>query len=191
MGLDGFALNVGDPTQPYVLDTFNSIFDYTRDKHPNFKLFLSMDCWACGNAFSGPCPLDEYDTILTGFLGHAAWLHGPNGQPFISTYSSGGFHNTNWENFRDRWGNSIYFVPDFDDTEGYNTSATGWWSYWVSLQFIQLDRYLLEKQGDVVDGMFSWETAWPHPTIKSTGDVGVDTVVCNGAQQHQKSYMAR
>lgn len=31
MVFDGFALNVSDPAKDFVLDTFNDMFDYTRD----------------------------------------------------------------------------------------------------------------------------------------------------------------
>ena len=46
MGFDGFALNVANPSQSFVWDLFNNMFDYASVNHPDFKLFLSMDLWA-------------------------------------------------------------------------------------------------------------------------------------------------
>ena len=129
----------GDPTQPFVRDLLNSMFDYTRDNHPNFKLFFSLDLWAEGNAFNG-VHIEKYDSIIRDFKGHPAYYTGPSGKSFFSTFSSGGLTNDNWKSWLNNWGNDIYFVPDFDDTQGFNTSAPGWWYYW----------------GDVVDGVMSW-----------------------------------
>ena len=41
--------------------------------------------------------------------------------------------------------NQIYFVPNFDNTNGYYSSDANWWNYW----------------GKTVDGLFTWETVWP------------------------------
>ena len=51
-----------------------------------------------------------------------------------------------------------------------------WWSYW----------------GDVVEGLFSWEAAWPALGGfggKSPGDISPDLPVINGAVAHNKGYM--
>jgi hypothetical protein len=175
MGLDGFALNVADPREDFVVDAFNSMFDYARDNYPDFKLYFSLDLWALGNALGGPPVLSEYDAILTDFKGHGAYLQGPDGNSFISTYSSGGLQDTDWDAFRTRWGGEVYFVPDFDDTLGYNTSDPGWWAYW----------------GAIVNGMMSWETAWANPGLENTGTVAVDDVIVAGAANNLKSYMMR
>lgn len=174
LGLDGFALNVGDPTPSYVRQTFDYMFDYARDNHPDFKLFISLDLWAEGNAFNA-VEIDQYSDLLRDFLGHDAWLLGPNGHPFISTYSSGGMTNTEWIAWKEEWANAIYFVPDIDDTAGYNTSDPGWWAYW----------------GDTVDGVMSWETAWPKPGIEAAGNIDTDMVIITGTYEHRKSYMMR
>ena len=173
-GFDGFALNVGDPTQPFVRQTFNYMFDYAHNNYPDFKFFISLDLWAEGNAFNG-VKIDQYSDLLRDFLGHPAWLLGPNGLPFISTFSSGGFNGTEWINWKNEWANAMYFVPDIDDTAGYNTSDPGWWAYW----------------GDVIDGVMSWETAWPKPGIELAGSIDTDLVIVGGTYQHRKSYMMR
>lgn len=175
MGLDGFALNVGDPTQSYVTDLFNNMFDYARDNHPDFKLFLSMDLWAEGNAFN-EVEIDQYDSLITAFKDHDAYHRGPNGKPFFSTFSSGGMQSDEWETWKAKWSQDVYLVPDFDDTAGYNTSADAWWTYWE----------------EVVDGTFSWETVWPKVGVTGgDGDVTIDEVVISGNVEHGKSYMMR
>lgn len=150
------------------------MFDYARDNHPNFKLFISMDLWAEGNAFNG-VHIDYYHDLLRDFLGHPAWLLGPNGHPFISSYSSGGMTGPEWSDWKNQFANAMYLVPDIDDTAGYNTSDPGWWGYW----------------GEILDGAMSWETTWPKPGTGHAGDVSVDEVIVQGTFQHRKSYMMR
>ena len=88
----------------------------------------------------------------------------------------------------------MYFVPMFDDTDGYYDAASGvkfskpsirsalklttiqWWSYW----------------GALVDGLFSWEAAWPAVGDGSSADWGSmspDTPVIDAALANSKSYM--
>jgi len=122
MELDGFALNIGDPALPWVRDTLNYMFDYTRDNFPDFKLFISMDVWATK---SGGWDVHNFDKLLGDFKGHPAYLKGPNGASFISTFSDGGFQDFEWKSFREHWAQDLYFVPDFDKTSGYNTSDPG------------------------------------------------------------------
>lgn len=150
------------------------MFDYTRDNYPNFKLFISLDLWAEGNAFNG-VHIEYYHDLLQDFLGHPAWLLGPNNHPFISTYSSGGLTGPEWQAWKDTFANAMYFVPDFDDTLGYNTSDPGWWGYWEN----------------IVDGAMSWETTWPKPGVGTAGNIDEDSVIVAGTFQHRKSYMMR
>jgi len=170
MGLDGFALNIGDPTQDYVRTTLNYMFDYTRDNHPDFFLYISMDTWAAGNANKWPV---DYYQILADFKGHDAYYKGPNGFSFISTFADGGLNASQWLEWKDSWANELYFVPDFDGTLGYYQQDPGWWSYWE----------------DVVDGVFSWECSWPTIGNTNTGDMYNDTLIVNGTTTHDKSYM--
>lgn len=49
-----------------------------------------------------------------------------------------------------------------------------WWSYW----------------GNIVDGLFSWESNWPQIGSGTTpGDVTQDQKVFGGAVMHGKQYM--
>ncbi|KKY13309.1 putative glycoside hydrolase family 71 [Diplodia seriata] len=170
MGLDGFALNIGDPSQTFVRQTLNYMFDHARDNYPDFKLFISMDLWAAGSAKKG---LDDFDDLLRDYMGHAAYYKGPNGYPFISSFADGGVHNTTWMDWRNKWANEIYFVPDFDGSKGYYLSDPGWWEYW----------------GDVVDGIFSWESTWPLRGHTDTSSWKNESYVREGAFSNEKAYM--
>ncbi|OJD32584.1 glycoside hydrolase family 71 protein, partial [Diplodia corticola] len=170
MGLDGFALNIGDPSQNFVRQTLNYMFDHARDNYPGFKLFISMDLWAAGSAKKG---LDDFDDLLRDYMGHAAYYKGPNGYPFISSFADGGLHNTTWMDWRNKWANEIYFVPDFDGSKGYYLSDPGWWEYW----------------GDVVDGIFSWESTWPLRGHTDTSSWKNESWVREGAFSNEQAYM--
>ncbi|PYI31898.1 hypothetical protein BP00DRAFT_446129 [Aspergillus indologenus CBS 114.80] len=70
----------------------------------------------------------------------------------------------------------MFFMPDFDETNGYYEAADAWWDYW----------------GDVVDGIFSWETSWPERKGfggLTAGDVSVDVLPMAGAHNRSKPYM--
>lgn len=82
--------------------------------------------------------------------------------------------NETWAAWKEE--TNAYFVPDFDDTAGYYQADPGWWAYW----------------GGVVDGVFSWEAAWPERAGlggEFPGDVGPDEVVAAGAEGRGKAYM--
>ena len=68
-------------------------------------------------------------------------------------------------------------MPDFDETAGYWTGDDAWYYYW----------------GDVVDGLLSWESAWPSrnggPGGSYPGDIAPDVPVMNGATANSKAYM--
>lgn len=88
----------------------------------------------------------------------------------------------------------MYFVPMFDETSGYYDSGSAvsiatwniisvheltrlqWWSSW----------------GGIVEGLFSWESAWPvvgDGSSSSCGSMSPDMPVIDGASSHSKSYM--
>lgn len=41
--------------------------------------------------------LGTYNPIFHEYLGNSSYYKGPNGYPMISTYSSGGMNNTQWQ----------------------------------------------------------------------------------------------
>jgi hypothetical protein len=100
------------------------MFDYTRDNHPTIQHFISMDTWATkvgGNS------LEVFKGVLQRYKGHAAYYQGPNGYSFVSTFSDGGFQNTDWDGFwDDEFAGEVYFLPNFEGTAGYWTADPGW-----------------------------------------------------------------
>ncbi|KAK0645359.1 hypothetical protein DIS24_g7965 [Lasiodiplodia hormozganensis] len=166
MGLDGFALNIGDPSTQFTRDVFNNMFDYTRDNHPNFKLFISMDLWSNNDTIN-------FDGYFTDFLGHDAYYKGPNGYPFVSTYGNGGFSEKVWKNWRNRWGDKVYFVPDFAGMIGEGNQTASWWKKW----------------DDVIDGLFNWEAAWPERGLSTTPSIAADKVQIDSTNSQNKTYM--
>ncbi|EKG13600.1 Glycoside hydrolase family 71 [Macrophomina phaseolina MS6] len=178
MGLDGFSLNIGDPRQSFVRESLNAMFDYTRDNHPNFKLFISMDLWAAGDTKPKQSATD-FLSLVKDYKGHGAYqLAGPDNLPFVTTFADGGLNNVTWNEWRDELDNKIFFIPDFDGTEGYYDSDPGWWAHWQN----------------TVDGLASWESAWPFRAGyggEYPGDVSPDETVLQGATNHSKPYMIR
>jgi len=171
IGLAGFAVNIGDPEQDFVQRTLDFMFDYARDNHPSFKIFISMDVWATkvgGNS------LTIYNSILARYKGHSAYYQGPDGKSFVSTFSDGGFHNDQWSDYwANNFANEVYFVPNFDNATGYWDADPGWWEYW----------------GDVVQGCFSWDSVWPQRGSTGGGSIDRDQVVIEGTAAHDKTYM--
>lgn len=92
----------------------------------------------------------------------------------VSTFNAQQWTKDTFNSWRGSLGFPIYFIPDFDDTQGYYQADPGWWDYW----------------GGVVDGLFSWESTWPKVGAKNDGDVSLDNTVKGGASARGKSYMA-
>ncbi|KAL1618872.1 hypothetical protein SLS54_006987 [Diplodia seriata] len=166
MGLDGFALNIIDPSTQYTRDVFDNMFDYARDNHPDFKLFISMDLWSQNDTLN-------FDGFFVDFLGHEAYYKGPNGYPFVSTYGNGGFSKEKWQNWRNRWSDKIYFVPDFAGMIGEGNQTASWWHKWDG----------------VIDGLFDWESAWPERGLSTTSSHAADDVQMASTASQNKTYM--
>lgn len=86
--------------------SMNYMFGYARDNHPNFKLFVSMDLYAAGNA-SPKQSVSDYHDLLRDFMGHPAYQKGPNNFPLVSTFGDGGLGNSAWTQWKQGWGNQI------------------------------------------------------------------------------------
>lgn len=112
MGLDGFALNVGDPTPSWVQDTLHDLLGYA-EYVGGFKLYISMDVYASGAAcHSSKTPRNrpyDYQDIFTLALSSSAYYLGPNGFPLISTFSSGGLIDDTWIAWRKNVGEPNVF----------------------------------------------------------------------------------
>ncbi|PYH94657.1 putative glucan endo-1,3-alpha-glucosidase agn1, partial [Aspergillus ellipticus CBS 707.79] len=161
LGFDGFALNIGDATQDFVSSTLSYMFPYAESV--GFKLYVSMDVLLTTNG-SG-----------MGYKASSAYYQ-VEGKTLISTFSSGGFHDTNWTKWKTGLADDMFFMPDFDETDGYYKAADAWWDYWR----------------DIFDGIFSWETDWPARKGYgglTAGDVCVDVLPMKGAHNRSKPYM--
>ncbi|KAJ7832046.1 glycoside hydrolase [Mycena olivaceomarginata] len=172
-GIDGFSLNIGDPSQPFVLPVVTSLFAAAQAAG-TFHLHISMDLYASGDAAGGHPGL--YNALLKQFMGHPNYFH-VNAVPYVTTFSDGGLQNTEWFNWKVSIG-TMYFCPNFDNTTGYTTGADGWWDYW----------------GPIVDCVFSWDAAWPvrpgpgNQGSASQGSDEIDVAVMTAATKRGKAY---
>ncbi|KAL2291156.1 hypothetical protein FJTKL_13817 [Diaporthe vaccinii] len=122
----------------------------------------------------GRVPLD-YQWIWDKYMGRSPY-HSVKGAKIISTFSSGGFKSDTWGSWKQGMKGSVYFIPDFDDTEGYYKASEAWWGNW----------------GPVLDGVSSWESAWPQivgSDPSKPGDVSKDEKVLTSANGRDKGYM--
>lgn len=111
MGLDGFVLNIGDPTASYIWNTLDSLFGYSAYEYPtSFCFLISMDVkYAVGY---GPA---DYEQYFSYFLDNSVYCTGgANDYPMITTFSSGGLSNTDWQAWKTSLDQSIYFIPNID-----------------------------------------------------------------------------
>lgn len=171
MGFDGFALNVREPTQPYAVDCINQIFAAAQGT--GFKLFFSLD-------MNGHGDTAQFASIFPHFEDEAYLKVGDgDGRPFVSTFWGGSLGPDPWRALKEE--HNLYFVPSFDDIGGYYEDAPGFF----------------ERFGDVVDGAFNWETAWPPAedrpaNVSAEADarfndaaaaVGKDFMMCTSGEQ--------
>jgi glucan endo-1,3-alpha-glucosidase len=166
MGLSAFALNVGAPTASWCQSTVEQLFNYANSN--NFKLFFSLDLGQDGT-------LTDFTSLVQQYINNTAYYKaGPNNYPFLSTYSAGSTSPSDWASFKSSLGTNVYFVPDFDGVSGYYTDINSFFSTW----------------GSTVDGVFSWETAWPAAQTKPANvSTDSDQYVQTGTQANSKSYM--
>ncbi|GAD98093.1 glucan endo-1,3-alpha-glucosidase agn1 precursor, putative [Paecilomyces variotii No. 5] len=169
-GIDGFALNV-QSTDSWSTSAISDLFDAANGSS-GFKLFFSFDMTHFTNPSQFLPLIQQYHTNSAYFL--------QNGKPFVSTFNGGtltfgsGTPGDGWNAaFRkplEDMGISPFFVPDFDDWSGYPNG------------FI--------SAFPVVDGAFSWESAWPEVSQgqANVSDV-VDATVLHDAHSVNKVYM--
>ncbi|KAJ7489019.1 glycosyl hydrolase family 71-domain-containing protein [Mycena latifolia] len=171
-GIQGFSLNIADPSKDFVASTLAYMFAYAPTV--GFHLHISMDIWASGDSAGGHPEI--YDDLLAQYM-HVSGYFTMNGLPYVTTFSDGGLTNTLWNSWRSNLGSSIYFCPDFDGTTGYTSGADGWWYYW----------------GDSLDCVLSWEAAWPVRSGQtagsaSQGSIEIDLAVLDSAVERGKQY---
>ena len=115
------TLRSGYPQASFVYPALSSLFGYAE--YRGFKLLISMDLWAAGDVKhadgSNVNAFDYYD-LLKEFIHRPGYYQGPNGYPFITTFSDGGMNNDSFIGWRKQFNNQVYFVPDLDHTLGYD-----------------------------------------------------------------------
>jgi glucan endo-1,3-alpha-glucosidase len=169
VGFDAFALNVGTPAD-WVTDTVSQLFEQAEGT--GFMLFFSFDM------LQEP-GLSQHLPLFQQYQDHPNYFRsGPNNLPMVSSY--GGYQQmNNWATFK---GNSaVYLMLNLDDTY----TGQGDTSPYYADPSGQLSEF-----NNIVDGYFSWESAWPASTngpanVTAGGDVNVITFA-HGAQ---KDYM--
>lgn len=169
-GFDGFALNTHtiSSTDTWNTDAINYLLDAASGT--SFKMFLSFD-------MSWGLDVSSLGSFLTQFSNHSQYYTTDDGRPWVSTYSGGAsIDNSEWDSSFIQplvaQGVTPYFVPDFDDWAGY---PTGFFDTFT-----------------VVDGAFSWESAWPGAgTTAANVSDSVDESLISQAHGVGKVYMMR
>lgn len=171
-GIDGFALNVAS-ADPWSTSAIADLF-IAANGSSGFQLFFSFDM----THFSDP---SQFLPLIEEYYTNPAYYF-QNGRPLISTFNGGTLTfgnatpNDGWDAaFRkplESRGISPFFVPDFDDWSGY---PNGFFNAFP-----------------VVDGAFSWESAWPQVSEgkANVSDV-VDVTVLRDAHAAGKIYIMR
>lgn len=164
VGFDAFALNVGNPGADWAKNTVQQLFDYAGSKP--FKLFFSFDFYGNGD-------ISQHQALFAQFKDHPAHLkYGSNNLPVVSSYSGGSVGPDTWKSFKTA--NNVYLIPNPEADGNYYSNPSGFFKSW----------------GDAVDGVFSWETAWPDTSetpvnVSSTKDQAVKSA----ADAAGKAYM--
>lgn len=164
VGFDAFALNVGAPEADWAIDAIQQLFDNAKGK--NFGLFFSFDFYADGD-------ITAHQTLYDKFKDEEAYFtYGPDSLNVISTFSGASLGPDTWASFKET--NNVYLIPNAESDSDYYSNPESFFDRW----------------GDAVDGVFSWETAWPG---ESNSPVNVsssrDEDVMTAASAAGKSYM--
>ncbi|KAM0818394.1 putative Glycoside hydrolase [Seiridium cardinale] len=164
MGIDAFALNVGNATAHWALDAIDQLFTAASGK--DLKFFFSMDLAQDSNAY-------DFSDLINEYIGNDNY-YTYNDLPFLSTFSAAGTGPEYWPDFLATLKSDVYFVPAFDDSSHYYSNFDSWLSAWT----------------DVVDGVFSWETAWPSTSdTASNVSTSTDETIISSVHNVDKTYM--
>ena len=164
-GFHGFALNTHTITDGWALDALGWLFNAADQT--DFVLFISFDMsW-------GNYQVADIPAFLTKYTSHKSYYK-VSGKPFVSTFWGGKKSSGEWNSdFRQKLQNNYqvtpFFVPDFDDMPGYPNG-------------------FVSQFGSVIDGGFSWESAWATPG-SSSSDVSSDVDRNVIEQLGSKPYM--
>lgn len=98
--------------------------------------------------------------------------YGPDNLPVVSSYSGGSLGPDVWRTFKET--NNVYLLPNLEGDADYFTNPTGFFQKW----------------GDAIDGVFTWETAWPDASDTPLNVTSEKDVTIKGAADAAgKSYM--
>jgi glucan endo-1,3-alpha-glucosidase len=165
---DGFAMNLGNPNTNWTKSTVDQLF--AAAEGTDFGLFFSFDTVQHR-------VLTDHFAFFEGYRDHPNYMRGGSDDlPIVSSYG-GHALTADWAHFK-----------------GGYSSYSGSRRYWACSRRVgpvlygpcgQLGEYL-----DIVDGFFSWESAWPRSiggpeNINSVGD----EAVMSFAHEAGKAYM--
>ncbi|KAB5575260.1 glycoside hydrolase [Coniochaeta sp. 2T2.1] len=167
MGIDAFALNVGNPTADWTIGTVTQLFNHASST--SFKLFFSLDLLQSPD-------ITSFNTLLSDWLGHSSYLrYGAANYPLVSTFSVGANrpdYFSDWK--KNDFAGEIYFVPNADTSQGYS-DPDSWFAAWDL----------------AVQGLLGWESAWPAAgTSPANVSSSQDSAVQTSAHNWGKTYMA-
>lgn len=168
-GFDGFALNTHTISSSEEWNTNALDYLFAAAEGTDFKLFISFD-------MSWKLEIPKLAPFLAPYAKKEAYYK-VDGKAFVSTYKGGDKENSEWDSgfiqpLKSTHGVTPFFVPNFDDSDGYRSGVF--------------------NSFPVLDGVFSWEAAWPGPgnTIANVSDE-VDKDVLKQARDAGKAYMMR
>ncbi|KAB8754769.1 hypothetical protein FH972_026558 [Carpinus fangiana] len=155
IGIDAFALNVGS-LLPFATDASTGAIPLLFNAADNlgFKLFFSFDMYALGDTDPS-----QFLALVSQYQGRSSYYQ-VDGRPFVSTFNGAtktfgqADANSGWQNAFQNAQVTPYFVPDFDDFNGYPNGIVSAFPY--------------------PDGFFSWESAWPASS-QGIANVSSDT----------------
>ena len=165
VGFDAFALNGGRPAEEWAISTVQQLFDYAGGKD-GFKLFFSFDMHQEGD-------INAHRALLDQFRDHPAHLkYGDDNRPVLSSFGGGNLGPDVWRDLRQNAG--LYLIPNLEADGNYYGNPSSFFGAWR----------------DAVDGVFSWETAWPETAESPTNVSSVqDEHVKAAADAAGKAYM--
>ncbi|OTA90693.1 glycoside hydrolase family 71 protein [Hypoxylon sp. CO27-5] len=162
VGFDAFALNVGNPGADWAKSTTQQLFDYASSK--SFKLFFSFDFYGNGD-------ISQHQALFNQFKDHPAHLK-YNNLPVVSSYSGGSIGPDTWRNFKNT--NNVYLIPNPEADGNYYNNPSAFFQSW----------------GDAIDGVFTWETAWPDASDRPVNVSSTkDQAIKSAADAAGKAYM--
>ncbi|KAG4222801.1 hypothetical protein PC116_g28725, partial [Phytophthora cactorum] len=114
---------------------------------------------------------NQHQALFSQFKDHPAHLK-YNDLPVVSSYSGGNLGPDTWRNFKST--NNVYLIPNPEADGNYYNNPAGFFQSW----------------GDAIDGVFSWETAWPETSERPLNVSSErDAAVKSAADAAGKAYV--